>query len=97
MELRVLEFIIAINNHLRQLKQNLTTKKISYLSSHQWQQNVRICLESLILYGVLQCSLVHILGGAFTNSLCVNALYLLSLPSLCQVGNPFTLDQVTVG
>ena len=95
MELRVLESITAINNNLMQLKPNLTTKKISYLSSRQWQQNVRICLECLILYGVLQCGLVHILGGAFTSSLCVNALYLLSLPSRCQVVNPFTLDQKT--
>ena len=95
MELRVLESIIAINNHLMQLKQNLTTKEISYPSSHQWQQDVRICSECFILYSVLQCSFVHILGGAFTSSLCVNALYLLSLPSLCQVVNPFILDQKT--
>ena len=95
MELRVLESITAINNNLMQLKPNLTTKKISYLSSRQWQQNVRICLECLILYSVLQCGLVHILGAAFTSSLCVNALYLLSLPSRCQVVNPFTLDQKT--
>jgi len=89
MELRVLESITAINNNLMQLKPNLTTKKISYLSSHQWQQNVRICLECLIPYGVLQCSLVHILGGAFTSSLCVNAFNIIGDKSLLDFGMKF--------